>query len=139
MMITGAFVAGLKAGHIYNTFPLMGEGLIPKSVLSITPAWRNLFENPATVQFVHRGIAYLILISVLVLFIRGRKLVANRNDINIGTNLIVLLVIMLCQVSFGIITLLNKVPVFWGVLHQFTGVALLTSALFLAHRLSRDY
>lgn len=50
----GAFVAGLDAGLTYNTFPKMGEKWIPDDIAAITPKWRNLFENPTTVQFVHR-------------------------------------------------------------------------------------
>lgn len=139
MMITGAFVAGLKAGHIYNTFPLMGGNIVPDSVLALTPAWKNIFENPVTVQFIHRCIAYVIIIAVVLLFIKGRKLIADHPEVKVGMNLWIVLLLMICQVLFGIITLLNQVPVFWGALHQFTGVALISSTLFLAHRLSRDY
>ncbi len=139
MMLTGAFVAGLKAGHIYNTFPRMGDAFVPKEIFAMDVLWRNFFENPVTVQFIHRGIAYLIIVTVLILFFRGLRLAAEQPDLKIRTNLVVILLLMFCQVSFGIMALLKAVPVSWGALHQGTGVLLLTSTLFLSHRLSRKY
>ena len=139
MMITGAFVAGLKAGHIYNTFPQMGDSFVPQGLFSITPAWKNLFENPATVQFIHRCTAYIIVLSVVILFLKGLKTDRLYPELKIKSYLIAVLILMFLQVSIGITTLVNKVPVLWGVLHQFTGVALLTSLIFLTHKLSRDY
>lgn len=52
--MTGAFVAGLDAGLVYNEFPFMGRGLVPTDLLALAPTWRNFFENPSAVQFVHR-------------------------------------------------------------------------------------
>ena len=139
MMLTGAFVAGLKAGHIYNTFPKMGDNFVPNEIFAMDSLWRNFFENPVTVQFIHRCIAYLIILAVALLFFRGLKLASQRPELGLHVNLVVVLVLMLCQVSFGIMALLKSVPVSWGALHQGTGVLLLTSTLFLAHRLSREY
>ena len=53
----GAFVAGLRAGHMYNTFPLMAGYWVPPGMAAMEPFWRNLFENPVSVQFIHRIIA----------------------------------------------------------------------------------
>src|SRR5207253_379360 len=67
----GALVAGLRAGLIYNTWPLIDGSLIPDGarLLHATPAWRNLFENTLTVQFNHRMVAYaLLLFAVLHAF-----------------------------------------------------------------------
>jgi cytochrome c oxidase assembly protein subunit 15 len=58
-VISGGFVAGLKAGKIYNTFPKMGEYWIPPDFLALEPAWRNFFDNMATVQFDHRIARYI--------------------------------------------------------------------------------
>jgi cytochrome c oxidase assembly protein subunit 15 len=52
--LSGAFVAGLDAGLIYNTFPLMADRWIPTDLMAMEPLWKNIFENPATVQFNHR-------------------------------------------------------------------------------------
>lgn len=139
MMITGAFVAGLKAGHIYNTFPMMGESFVPDSLFAIQPIWKNVFENPATVQFIHRMTAYLVVIAVAMLIWSSFKHLSFDDNESAWLNVVVIVVLLIMQVTFGIITLINKVPVFWGVLHQATAVALLTSILFLWHRLSRDY
>ena len=64
----GAFVAGLKAGGIYNTFPLMAGSLLPPGGGSLTPWIRNLFENPATVQFIHRLLGTALLVFGLMLW-----------------------------------------------------------------------
>ena len=139
MMLTGAFVAGLKAGHIYNTFPKMGNTFIPKELFAMPEWWRNLFENPVTVQFIHRSLAYVIATIVAIVFFKGWRLAANRSELKLHLSLLMMLVLTIAQICFGIITLVKGVPVLWGGLHQATGVLLLTSVLFLAHRLSRKY
>jgi cytochrome c oxidase assembly protein subunit 15 len=68
-LIYGAFVAGTKAGFIYNTFPLMGNSFIPSEMDTLQPAWLNLFENMVTLQFIHRCIAYLLTVMVIILWI----------------------------------------------------------------------
>lgn len=139
MMLTGAFVAGLKAGHIYNTFPKMGNVFIPKELFAMTEWWRNFFENPVTVQFIHRCLAYVIAIAVCILFFKGWRLAGENSGLKLRQSLLVMLSLTSAQICFGIITLLKGVPVMWGGLHQATGVLLLTSVLFVAHRLSREY
>ena len=139
MMLTGAFVAGLKAGHIYNTFPKMGHTFIPKELFAIPELWRNFFENPVTVQFIHRSLAYLVAIVIFTLFFKGWEIAKSRPDLKLHANLCVMLVLTLGQICLGIITLLKGVPILWGGLHQATGVLLITSVLFLSHRLSREY
>ncbi|MGH1542948.1 MAG: COX15/CtaA family protein [Arenicella sp.] len=138
MMMTGAFVAGTKAGHIYNTFPLIAGAWLPDGLLSLEPIWRNFFENSLTIQFVHRCIAYCIVIAVLYLFAVGWRSTKENSQLNIRFELTLVLFLMLCQVAFGIITLLMKVPVFWGALHQSTAVALLASLIFLTHKVCRN-
>lgn len=139
MMLTGAFVAGLKAGHIYNTFPKMGNVFIPKELFAMTQWWRNFFENPVTVQFIHRCLAYVVATVVCIVFFKGWRLAIKRSGLKLRGNLLVMLTLTVAQICFGIITLVKGVPVVWGGLHQATGVLLLTSVLFLAHRLSREY
>lgn len=53
-MIIGAFVAGLDAGLVYNSFPKMADKWIPEDILAVHPTWKNFTENPTTVQFDHR-------------------------------------------------------------------------------------
>ncbi|MDH3749024.1 MAG: COX15/CtaA family protein, partial [Gammaproteobacteria bacterium] len=68
-IISGGFVAGLKAGEIYNTFPMMGSSFIPPGLLALDPVWRNAFENLTTVQFDHRILAITTLFVVVVFWL----------------------------------------------------------------------
>jgi heme a synthase len=124
-ILSGGFVAGLDAGHIFNTFPLMGEGLVPPGYAQLTPAWRNWFENAAAVQFNHRVLAVLTLLTTLVAWARRRTPGANA-----------MVVAALIQVSLGIATLLLKVPLTVAAFHQLGAVLLLTTALRAAHPLT---
>jgi heme a synthase len=72
-IVAGAFVAGLNAGMIHNTWPMMNGGFIPGGLGVIDPFWRNLFENVTTVQFNHRMIAYAIVAYVAVMWWQGRN------------------------------------------------------------------
>ena len=65
-IVSGALVAGLKAGKIYNTFPMMGDYWLPPGMLSLQPAWRNVLDNLATVQFDHRLLAVSTFVLILV-------------------------------------------------------------------------
>jgi cytochrome c oxidase assembly protein subunit 15 len=104
----GAFVAGLKAGLMYNTFPLMYGYFLPPESFDLFPWWRNLLENHATVQFIHRYLAILFL--GLVFWLALKQKFSRPALIWLGAVVI--------QLLLGIITLLNQVPVLWGTLHQ---------------------
>lgn len=111
MMLTityGAFVAGLKAGLMYNSFPLMNGYFLPPESFDLLPWWRNLFENHATVQFIHRYLAILFLGLVFGLAIKQK----------FSRPALIWLGAVVIQLLLGIITLLNQVPVLWGTLHQ---------------------
>ena len=126
---SGAFVAGLRAGKIYNTFPLMGAGLVPPEYGQLSPFWRNLFENPAAVQFNHRAIATLTFLLALFVWHRARR---SPNVRVVGASRLVLGAAVL-QVALGITTLLTAVPVVLGVAHQAGAVLLFTAALLTLH------
>ena len=132
--IAGAFVAGLRAGKMYNTFPLMGGRVVPAGYLSSASWWRNLFENPIAAQFNHRLLALLTLVSVLAGWIwsRGRPLPLPASRA-IG----LFAAAALLQVALGIATLLLVVPVALGVAHQGGAVLLVTTAILAVHSLSR--
>lgn len=110
----GAFVAGLDAGMTHNTWPLMDDRIIPRGMTELEPLWRNLFENHTTVQFIHRGIAYLIVIYAAVLIWQHRK--GGFAGIDGWLPRIGLLVLL--QVIIGIATLLNAVPISLALGHQ---------------------
>jgi len=131
-IVSGAFVAGLRAGMIYNTFPMMGEEWVPAALLALEPAWRNWFENPVTAQFTHRVLALTTLGLVLLLWgwsLRLRLARAQQWAFH------ALALIAAGQVVLGISTLLLFVPVGLGAAHQGGAVLLLGATLFAVHEL----
>ncbi|KAH3669054.1 hypothetical protein OGAPHI_001650 [Ogataea philodendri] len=137
--MSGAMVAGLDAGLIYNTFPHMGDDYIPSANELFSPVfsrladqsdliWRNMFENPATVQLNHRIMATLTLCSVFALHMyshRIRSIIPRPayKWLNISMGVVSL------QVTLGICTLLWLVPIELAAAHQGGALALLTSVL----------
>jgi len=127
MIATGGFMAGTKAGFIYNTWPTMGAQLVPEHLWGLSPWWRNLFENTVTIQFIHRWLAFLVLVSVV-----GYGISVVRADPWQVVRRFGWLAIFFVsfQVVLGIATLLTRVPVLLGVTHQ--GVALLVLGAVIA-------
>lgn len=134
-VLSGGFVAGLKAGKIYNTFPLMGEQWIPPGMFSTHPLWRNLFDNTTTVQFDHRVLALTTFAMIVLYRIRLPKSGLARRA-TIGAN--ALLHTAVLQVLLGIGTLVMAVPIVLGAAHQAVAMILFTVALFLCHSLRHD-
>ena len=126
----GALVAGLRAGLLYNTWPLIDGHVVPAaaSLFFNEPWWRNLFENPLTVQFIHRGIAYLLFIAVLLHAADAAR--AGR-----GTLALALSVALTIQAALGIATLLHQVPIGLALAHQGMAVVVLAIAVMHAERL----
>jgi heme a synthase len=123
----GALVAGLHAGLIYNTWPLIDGALVPSvsSLLFGEPAWRNFFENPLTVQFDHRMLAYGIVAIALFHVVDVWLAVADRT-LRIGAA--VLAAVVCAQAALGIITLLAAAPLALAMLHQAMALVVLTAA-----------
>ncbi len=119
-IILGALVAGIDAGRGYTDWPLMGGQVLPPDPFYITPIWRNLFENPALVQFIHRVMGYLLVIYGIVLWSKGRKS-ANRTTAG-AFNLMA--AVLFLQLVLGIVTVLNGAPLVLGIAHQIGAVAL---------------
>lgn len=130
-IVFGAFVAGLRAGLMYNTFPLMGGQWVPDGVLAMRPIWRNAFENPVAVQFVHRCLAVSTLLLVLANWWRLRRLSLARSQ-RIALHALVAMTVV--QVGLGLAALLWRVPVVVGTLHQGGAVLLLSAVLVLLSR-----
>ncbi len=126
MALSGGFVAGLRAGHAYNTFPLMNGHLVPPEAFMLEPWWRNFFWNVATVQLVHRTIFWLLLILIPALWWQARR---AQGKIAVHH----LLGMFLLQASLGISTLLLAVPVPLAALHQAGAVLLLATALWTSY------
>jgi len=114
-LIAGAFVAGIDAGMGYNTWPLMDGALIPAGLDAIEPWWKNLFENALTVQFVHRCIAYaIVLYAGWLLWRQARR--GGFSGAHGWLPRIALLILL--QVILGISTLLALVPISLALGHQ---------------------
>jgi heme a synthase len=133
-IIYGAFVAGLRAGTIYNTFPKMGTEWIAEGVSAITPFYDNFIRGMAGVQFIHRYVAYIVVVLVVVIWWKVIK-----QPIQYSQQLAArgLLYVVILQFTLGVFTLLYAVPVTLGVLHQAGAFLLLAANLFLLHRFSR--
>jgi len=133
-IISGGFVAGLKAGKIYNTFPMMGDYWVPPGTMALEPVWRNFFDNMTTVQFDHRILAITVLIAVIGFWYKARKAdlpARSRPAVNALLHTAVL------QVGLGITTLLMSVPILLGATHQGVAMLLFTISLYILHSLRR--
>lgn len=130
----GGLVAGLKAGKLYNTFPMMGEYWIPPGLFSMTPLWRNFFDNIATVQFDHRVLAMTTFAVIVGWWWQLRRADLPRR---LGRAANALLHTAALQVVLGISTLLMMVPIVLGAAHQAVAMLLFTIALYLCHGLRR--
>ncbi|KAK6016143.1 hypothetical protein OSTOST_18377 [Ostertagia ostertagi] len=74
----GAFVAGLDAGLVYNSWPKFAESWIPENMLTRSPLWKNFFENDVTTQFIHRNLGYLTLLTVTATWLVGCRMGLHR-------------------------------------------------------------
>lgn len=126
----GALVAGLKAGLIYNTYPLMNGQWIANDWNFLTPLTKNFINNPTTVQFIHRWLAFVTLVGCwyvsLKLFSTQKKWVLP------------LMITSTVQFLLGVFTLILQVPVWLGTLHQVHVLLLLSALLYTVHR-TRNY
>jgi len=138
--LSGAFVAGLDAGLVCNDFPYMNGNIIPPAteLLSMTPRWRNMFENPTTAQFDHRvmaGTTYAAVTSLFALsfFTRYDQL------LSVSTQRLIKLAfaVVNLQALLGIATLVYLVPTDIAAAHQAGSVLLLSTVLALAVTMRR--
>ncbi|CAA6809270.1 MAG: Heme A synthase, cytochrome oxidase biogenesis protein Cox15-CtaA [uncultured Thiotrichaceae bacterium] len=134
VLLSGGFVAGLKAGHTYNTFPLMDGKWIPDGLFTIQPVWLNFFENITTVQFDHRVLATLLFLAVIIFYIKAMR---RKPPAQLKVVLHLMLAMLLVQVSLGISTLLLHVPVALASSHQAGALILLTLILLATHHIRR--
>lgn len=126
-ILYGAFVAGLKAGLRYNEFPLMGGSLFPPDGFLLEPALLNWIANPSTVQFVHRMLAWSLLVWAVVVFVRLQR--ARESKWILHPTLL--------QFGLGVMTILLATPVWAGAVHQFGAVVLLTGTVAALHAFAR--
>lgn len=125
-MIMGAFVAGMNAGLAYNTWPLMDGEVVPQGLWSMTPVWINLFENPLTVQFLHRWIAQ---VTVVLILLASIWILMSKPNKGLKVATIHMIVMAILQLMLGIKVLLLGVPIWLGAAHQAGAFLLLACVL----------
>ena len=135
-IIYGGFVAGLNAGMIHNYWPMMSEGkFIHETVWIEQPTlFLNLVEGKSGVQFVHRTIAYIVVASIIYLYIKSRKFTLT---ISQEKGIKTLVYFVFIQFGLGVFTLLYQVPLWLGLAHQMMAFFLLSAMTFTLHRLSK--
>ena len=135
-IVYGAFVAGLDAGFIHNHWPMMSEQKFMHQTVYIeqSPLYKNFIEGKSGVQFIHRILAYLVVISVFVIWYKAKKKDLSKHQLT-GVNLLLILVGV--QFLLGVFTLLLQVPIWLGVAHQIGAFLLLSALIFTLHRFSK--
>jgi cytochrome c oxidase assembly protein subunit 15 len=133
-VISGGFVAGLKAGKVFNTFPMMGEYWVPPGIMALDPWWKNFFDNIATVQFDHRILAITTFALIIAYWLKIPK---NELPARIRKGVNALLHTAVLQVALGIATLLYVVPIPLAATHQGVAMLLFTVGIYLCHGMRR--
>ena len=119
-ILLGALVAGIDAGRSFPTWPLMGGGFLPPEPFGLTPLWRNFFEDPGLVQFIHRMTAYLIAIYGVIVWLRARR--SPNASTRFAFNAV--FAMLAVQMLLGIATVLYQAQWHIAITHQFGAVAL---------------
>lgn len=132
--LSGAFVAGLDAGLVYNSYPKFADQWVPSDLIVFSPVWKNFFENTTTVQFDHRFLGHSLLIAICAVWVMSRPLVLPKRA-NIAANALMGMGWM--QVVLGVSTLLLHVPTWLAATHQQGSLVLLTLATWLHHELGK--
>ena len=126
-IIFGAFVSGMDAGKIYNTWPLMGNNYFPDDNTISNLFNINALSDPSLVQFIHRNLAYLIcFVFILIMFF-----VINERLIKFYKIMKILGIILLIQIVLGILTVLNGAQMLVASMHQISSIALISSSIYL--------
>ena len=128
-LIIGAFVSGMDAGTVYNTWPLMGSSYFPDDSKIIEFLNITVFDNPSTVQFLHRNLAYLIIIVYIFLLIfifKDSNKIFRKPILIIGVSLFL-------QVALGVLTILSGVKIIYASLHQINSILIILSTLYFLY------
>ena len=128
-LIIGAFVSGMDAGTIYNTWPLMGASYFPDDSKMIEFLNISVFDNPSIVQFLHRNLAYLIMIVYIFLLISIFK---EKNKI-FRKPILIIGISLFLQVVLGVLTILSGVKIIYASLHQINSILIILSTLYFLY------
>jgi len=126
-IVYGAFVAGLNAGFVMNTWPKMGGDWISSSVTAMQPFWINFVEGIGGVQFIHRYLAYVVVGIIIFLWFKKSKYKLHTLQLK---SINYLFVVVISQFVLGVVTLIYAVPLWLGVAHQIGAFILLASVVF---------
>ena len=130
----GAFVSGLDAGQIYRTWPLMNQGYFPNDSIFSDLFSLKVFETPSLVQFIHRNVAYIMLVFFLVILF----IVFKNDDLAyLRKSAIWVFLFLLLQLFLGILTIIFGAQIFFASMHQLGSIILLTATLILVFKNSR--
>ena len=128
-IIIGAFVSGMDAGRIYNTWPLMGSTFFPDDNNILNLLKFSAFSDPSLVQFIHRNLAYLILLFYLIILFKVfKKKLKNLYFIAKFVGLILII-----QIILGIITLIYGAQIYVASMHQISSIFLVSSSVYLLY------
>jgi len=130
----GAFVSGLDAGQIYKTWPLMDQSYFPddsniKDLFSL-----KALETPSIVQFIHRNIAYLIILLFCFILV---KIYRNKDFVYLRGAVLLVFIFLFLQTFLGILTVLSGAQIILASIHQIGSILLITSSLILVFKNSR--
>ncbi|RNF33359.1 heme A synthase [Paracoccus methylarcula] len=134
-ILLGALVAGIDAGRQYTGWPTMGGEWIPAAIWDPALGWRNFFENPALVQFIHRMTGYLLAIFAVVVWLRARR---SPHPVTRGA-FTAMIVMVAMQVGLGIMNVLHASPLPLALTHQLGAVALFTLIIRARHHARYPY
>ena len=128
-LIIGAFVSGMDAGKIYNTWPLMGSSYFPDDSMIADFFNLTVFDDQSLVQFIHRNLAYLIVIIYFYIL----YFVLKNGNINLIIPIFVIGVSLLFQIVLGVLTILSGVKVLYASLHQINSILIILSTLYFLY------
>jgi cytochrome c oxidase assembly protein subunit 15 len=124
----GGFTAGLKAGHVSDTWPLMFGRLIPPNLFT---SFLNIFKAPQTIVFIHRWFAFVVLAAVIYVYYMARR---NNYQSDLFKGLQWFMAAVCIQIILGILTILSYVNILVALLHQAGAIALFVLAIYFLHR-----
>ncbi len=128
-IVIGAFVSGMDAGQIYNSWPLMSSSYFPDDNNVIDIFKLSAFSDPSLVQFMHRNLAYIILIFYIFILI---KIYRNKfKSLYLSINIVGLLLFF--QILLGILTLLYGAQIYLASAHQISSIFLVSSSVYLLY------
>ncbi len=142
-IIFGAFTAGyvsgndssIRPGHIFNTWPKMGEYWLPEQVYMKDTFFENVFENASGIQFTHRTIALVLVCLIIFIWVKSNKLNLNKFQ---NTGITLLIYGLTLQFILGVFTLIYQVPVVIGALHQTGAFFLFATSIYLMYHLKKE-